>query len=47
VKPVEIMLSPKRRKEMYKYLEKLYYDLSSMGAYTGPPNLITSLSPEV
>jgi hypothetical protein len=43
VKPVEIMLSPKRRKEMYKYLEKLFYDLSSMGA----PNFITSLSPEV
>jgi len=39
VKPVEIMLSPKRRKEIYKYLEKLYYDLSNAGAYTGPSKL--------
>ena len=33
------MLSPKRRKEIYKYLEKLYYDLSNAGAYTGPSKL--------
>ena len=39
VKPVEIILSPRRRKEIYKYLAKLCYDLSNTGAYIGPSKL--------
>lgn len=33
------MLSEKRRKEIYKYLETLYYDLSKTSAYTDPTKL--------
>ncbi|XP_071129909.1 uncharacterized protein [Mytilus edulis] len=33
------MLTKKRRNEIYKYLEKLYYNLSNAGAYSGPTKL--------
>lgn len=33
------MLTDKRRKEIYNYLDKVYYDVSSAGAYVGPSKL--------
>jgi hypothetical protein len=39
-------ISPRRRKEIYKYLEKLYYDLSNTGAYIGPSNFIVVVVPD-